>query len=61
MWTKFAIIRARKILINKKICLKLFLPQGNNRVKTAFKVTHRAPTELSSYSTSSEMCQMSVL
>ena len=60
MWTKFAIIRARKILINKKICLKLFLPQGN-RVKTAFKVTHRPPTELSSYSTSSEMCQMAVL
>lgn len=59
MCTKFAIIRARKILMNK-ICLKLFLPQGN-RVKTAFKVTHRPPTELSSYSTSSEMCQMAVL
>ena len=59
MWTKVAIISAHKILINK-ICLKLFLPQGN-RVKTAFRVKCRTSAEMSSYSSSSEMFQMSVL
>ena len=59
MWTKYAIIMAHKSLINKKICIKLFLRQGN-RVKT-FSVKHRPSTELSSYLTSSEMFQMDVL
>ena len=60
MWTKLAIISAYKILINKKICLKLLLLQGN-RVKTAFRVECGTSAEMSSYSTSNEMFQMSVL
>ena len=51
MWTKIAMISAHKILINK-ICLKLFVPQGN-RVKTAFRVKRRTSAEMSSDSTSS--------